>query len=367
MYDYIIVGSGAGGSAAAYWLAETGKTVLLLEKGRALPTDGTTLDIQRVFQEGYFLSREPWLDKDGRTVIPEEHFNLGGKTKWYGAALLRFSPHEFDADPDHRCRAWPIAHEDIAPYYEQAERLLMVRRFPVEQNLKAILARFAARDPNWHEQPLPIGLAENILDHPEEAKRFDGFASVMRLKSDAEVALIDKVRDRPNLHILTGKAVESLLGVEGNPRVIRGVVCEDGSRFHAGTVLLAAGALHSPRLLQRYLDDGGLAQELPSYRLIGHYYKCHLNTALVAFSRLPNTDVLCKTALLLNRTCPHSSVQALGGGLAADLVGAQFPRSVPRWFSAPFGRRAYGFFLTTEDGSHEDNRVEAPKQANGVQ
>lgn len=36
-YDILIVGSGAGGSAAAYALARAGRRVLLLEKGRELP------------------------------------------------------------------------------------------------------------------------------------------------------------------------------------------------------------------------------------------------------------------------------------------------------------------------------------------
>ena len=47
-YDYIIIGSGAGGSAAAYRLAKAGKRVLLAEKGRALPADGSTLDFNQV-------------------------------------------------------------------------------------------------------------------------------------------------------------------------------------------------------------------------------------------------------------------------------------------------------------------------------
>ncbi|HPE74424.1 MAG TPA: FAD-dependent oxidoreductase, partial [Candidatus Competibacter sp.] len=41
-YDTLIVGSGAGGSAAAYALAHAGRRVLLLEKGRELPRDGST-------------------------------------------------------------------------------------------------------------------------------------------------------------------------------------------------------------------------------------------------------------------------------------------------------------------------------------
>jgi choline dehydrogenase-like flavoprotein len=62
-YDYIIVGSGAGGSAAAYRLAKAGKQVLLLEKGGELPQDGTTLDLNRVIGQGVFKSKEPWVDR----------------------------------------------------------------------------------------------------------------------------------------------------------------------------------------------------------------------------------------------------------------------------------------------------------------
>ena len=109
-YDYIIIGSGAGGAAAAWRLASAGSQVLLLEKGNALPRDGSTLDVEQVIRTGHFKSHEPWLDKDGRRFAPEEYFNLGGKTKWYGAALLRYSPREFEADAGHQCLGWPIGY-----------------------------------------------------------------------------------------------------------------------------------------------------------------------------------------------------------------------------------------------------------------
>jgi choline dehydrogenase-like flavoprotein len=164
-YDYIIVGSGAGGSAAAYRLAKAGKQVLLLEKGGELPQDGTTLDLNRVIGQGVFKSKEPWVDKDGRRFVPEEYFNLGGKTKWYGATLLRYGAHEFNAEPDFQCLPWPITYEELAPFYDEAERLLGVRYFDIEPDLRLIIDRVERNGFGWTLEPLPLGLAPETLVH----------------------------------------------------------------------------------------------------------------------------------------------------------------------------------------------------------
>src|SRR5215469_16954975 len=148
-YDAIVVGSGAGGAAAAYKLALGGLRVIVLEKGDHLPTDGSTLDIQRVVHQGEFLSKEPWFDGGGRRITPEEHFNVGGKTKWYGAALLRFAEHEFAPDPIHGCLGWPFPQRELAPFYEQAERLLGVRAIDNEPDLARILSRLARQSSGW--------------------------------------------------------------------------------------------------------------------------------------------------------------------------------------------------------------------------
>jgi choline dehydrogenase-like flavoprotein len=356
-YDAIIIGSGAGGSAAAYHLAQTGKRVLLLEKGEPLPTDGSTLDVERVLRRGAFLNDEPWLDGAGNLVVPEEHFNLGGKTKWYGAALLRFSPDEFQGDAARRFLPWPIGYVDLEPYYDEAERLLGVRHFPVEPGIQRLAARLRRADAGWSSHALQLGLAAAILAHPDEARRFDGFASARGLKSDAQVCLLDRIRHKPNVTILTGKAVRALLPSAAGPHSAAGVECEDGTRYYGNSVLLAAGALHSPRLLQAYLESSGLSARLPAYRSIGRNYKSHILTAMLAFSGRAVTDVLSKTLLLTHQAFPHSTVQTLGGNLACEIVLAQAPGWIPRGLVAPFAQRALGLFLQTEDGSHLDNRV----------
>lgn len=355
-YDVLVIGSGAGGAAAAHRLALDGHRVLLLEKGGELPADGATLDVRRVVHDGEFLSREPWQDREGRAIAPEEHFNVGGKTRWYGAAVLRFARHEFDADPAHGCPGWPLGYDDLAADYERAERILGVRTFPAEPDLASVVARLgAAGRGSWTAEPLPMALADGILADPREASHFDGFASVAGLKADAESAFIAPLRGLPNFRLETRADVVRLLGERRLRSRVTGVRLADGREFRAPATVLAAGALHSPRLLQRFVDEYGLAADLPCAPLVGRHLKLHLLTALVAFSPGRKRDLLRKTVLLTNAALPHSSVQPLG--FDGELIGTLIPSFVPRVLAGALGERAYGFFLQTEDGSAYDNRV----------
>jgi choline dehydrogenase-like flavoprotein len=362
-YDAIVVGSGAGGAAAAYRLARAGLAVLVLEKGDRLPDDGSTLDIERVVHRGEFLSREPWRDGADRELVPEEHFNVGGKTKWYGAALLRYSSNEFEADPEYACGPWPIALRDLAPYYDEAERLLDVRTFAVEPALARIVRRLARPGAGWSVTSLPMGLSAAIASDAREAAHFDGFATVAGLKADADNALLARVSSQSNLLIETGAEVTELLPDGPLTTRIGGVRLADGSVRHARSVLLAAGALHSPRLLERYVERHGLATTLPAAAHVGRGLKLHLLTALVAVSPSVKADLLRKTVLLTHEKWPHSSVQPLG--FDAELIGTLVPRWLPGFARAAIGARAYGFFLQTEDGSHRDNRVTERQGAAG--
>lgn len=354
-FDAIIVGSGAGGCAAAWQLARGGLQVVLLEKGPELARDPSTLDINLVVHQGKFKSHERWLDNRGSAFAPEEYFNLGGKTKWYGAALLRYSPHEFAADLPHQAPGWPIDYDELSPYYEQAEKLLGVRHFDCEPDLHAIVARLTRRAPGWRHESLPLGLSEQIRRKPFEAQHFDGFASPDDLKGDGTTAFLRQVRTLPNLHLYTGATVVNLVAAAGDPLHIDGVRLADGTELRARAVLLAAGALHSPRLLQRHVVSNHLADRLPCQSNLGRNLKLHLLTAMVALAPGRKTDLLRKTTLFLNDRLPHSSVQPLG--FDGELITTLMPRLVPRWLARQLGARAYGFFLQTEDGAHPDNRV----------
>ncbi|MFO1503474.1 MAG: GMC family oxidoreductase [Steroidobacteraceae bacterium] len=355
MNDVIIIGSGAGGSAAAHALVNAGLKVILIEKGNDLPRDGSTLDPQQVVHEGRFRSREGWRDGLGRDIEPEEYFNVGGKTRWYGAALLRYGEHEFGCDNAHGAPGWPIEPAALDEFYREAEHLLGVRQFECEPNLSHIARRLQLAAPRWRAQPLPLGLHEGILDDAREARHFDGFASVRHLKGDAESAFLRDLRSNPNLRLLTGSAVVDLLPAGLYSQRVAGVRLEDGTTHFARAVILAAGALHSPRLLQRYVRAEGLDESLACADQIGRTLKLHLLTAMVAVSPGIKRDLIRKTLLLLHDDFPHSSIQPLG--FDGELISTLVPRIVPRPLANLIGERAYGFFLQTEDSAHPDNRV----------
>jgi choline dehydrogenase-like flavoprotein len=355
-YDAIIVGSGAGGAAAAYQLARAGRRVLMLEKGRQLPRDGSTLDTRQVFKEGGYKNKESWRDGRGGQLVPDEHYNVGGKTKWYGAALLRFSAHEFAADPDHQCLAWPFGLSELEPYYDEAERLLHVNHFANEPELQLLIDKIVRNGSGWRADALPLGLKPEILQDEREAKHFDGYASVAGYKADAERNLIDAVAHLPNFTLLTKAKVIGLLHEPGAPEVIMGVVCRDGSYHQADQVILAAGAMTSPRILQDHLAGTGLDARLPCAAMVGANFKLHLNSALVAFSPFAHHDVLRKTAIFFNDRYPHTTVQCLGW-LDGEILATQLPGAVPKFVTNAIGARAFGFFVTTEDGSHPHNRI----------
>ena len=353
-YDAIIIGSGAGGASAAYKLVKAGKKVLAVERGGFLPRDGSTLDVKKVFIEGVFNNKDVWVDGQNQKFVPDEFHDVGGKTKWYGAALFRFSAHEFEPDPEFNCLGWPFGPDELAPWYDEAETLLAVKAFDNEPELQALIDRIVAHDPDWKPDHLPLGLKREILDDPNEAKHFDGFASASQYKSDAQWNILELIKDDPGFTLLTDSTVAGLIAADGDPKRVVGVRLADGSEHRAPVVVLAAGAMTSPRILQDYMQEAGL--ELSCAGAIGANFRFHLNSALLSLSPFKDHDVLRKTAVFYNEKFPHSTVQCLGW-MDGDMLAAQLPAAVPTFVDNALGARAVGFWATTEDGSSRENCI----------
>lgn len=382
-HDVIVIGSGAGGSTLAWRLAQSGKRVLVLERGDYVPREPENWDERAVMGDARYGARETWYDRTGAAFSPYTHYCVGGNTKMYGAALLRMRQSDFGAvrHIGGLSPAWPIAYADLEPYYSEAEQLYSVHGRRGVDPLDPPASRdypFAAlpHEPRIAElyddleslghrpYPLPLGLRRHG-DAPIRLGRFDGYPDPTETKADAHVVALRPALARPGVELWTNTRALRLLA-SSSGREVTGVLVErDGvtTTLHAHVVVVACGAINSALLLLRSADERhpqGLANRSGQ---VGRNYMTHHNGLLIAYGDASNESRFQKTFGVADfyrgrgaDAPPLGSVQLMGrmdrGGLEA-MAREQLP-DVP---VEEIAEHSVDFFLTTEDLPVPDNRI----------
>lgn len=389
-YDFIIIGTGAGGGTLLHALRNSGANILVLERGDFLPREDENWQVKAVFETKRYKPTEQWIDAStGQDFQPGVHYFVGGNTKVYGAALPRFRAADFGA-LEHEggtSPAWPIRYEELAPYYDRAEAIYGVHgqagQDPTEPpRAVPYPAPAVAHEPyiadltetlqkqGLHPFFLPMGIDLRDGGTCIRCKTCDGFPCKVGAKSDAERCCVQPALDSAaesatSITLWTRTYVRRLLTDTTGKHVTAVEIERDGqiSQVSADRVIVACGAVNSAALLLRSATEqhpNGLANHSGA---VGRNYMVHNNTALTAIKPLKvNPTVFQKTMAVNdfyfngpNFAYPMGNLQMLGK-LQAGMLSISQPL-VPGFILNEMANRSVDWWVMSEDLPNWQNRI----------
>ncbi len=377
-YDVVVVGSGAGGGTAAWKLAASGRRVLLVERAAWTGTAALARDHLRNPRSPSGLAgtgepREPrsLLTPEGRSLHrPGDHrwganaMTVGGGTRLYGAQAWRFAPDDFRMAtrygvPDGSALAdWPIDHDDLEPYYDEAEWELGVsgraggdpwagprsRDYPMPPlpaTAQVALLERGARALGLGTLPVPLLVNSRPRDGRPACVRCTqcvGFACPVGARGGSHTTALPRALATGACTVVTGARAERLV-TDASGRVVAvalvGEVDGAGGGGSAGApgrtwrrtvscaeVVLAAGAVETARLLLASAHPGephGLGNDRDQ---VGRHLQGHVYGGATALfdDHDPDevVDLLGPGPAIATCDLRHGNPGVVGGGMLAN-------------------------------------------------
>lgn len=162
----VVVGSGFGGSVAAYRFAEAGRPVVVLERGGAYPPGSfprTPAGMGRNFWDpgaGLYGMFDVWSFRGLDGIVSS---GLGGGSLIYANVLLRKDERWFVHEsplPGGGYEHWPISRSDLDPHYDRAERMLGATTYPyLTDTHKTVALRNSAGRLGLDWRPVPLAIS----------------------------------------------------------------------------------------------------------------------------------------------------------------------------------------------------------------
>jgi choline dehydrogenase-like flavoprotein len=394
-YDIIIIGTGSGGSTIAYKLAPTGKKILILERGGFIPKEKQNWDPHEVVTVGRYRPDEYWYDKDDKPFKPYIHYNVGGNSKMYGAALFRFRETDFKEVKHYggTSPAWPFGYDTLEEYYTTAEKLYSVHGkrgidpteppASVDYPLPPLAYEPLIKDLDKKLKqvglkpfPLPMGIRlpqdYTATEAPVVLENFDGFPDPTDSKADGQVMCLRPALMNKNVTLLTHAYVEKLITNTKGDKITSVLVEVKGEKiiFNADTVILACGAVNSAALLLRSANETHPAGLANSSGQVGRNLMLHHNGCLVAFTKKKNDCVFQKSLGIADfyhgaydSELPLGEIQLMGRN-DTDTILWLAEKLFPGKTYEELKEMTIDFWLTAEDLPHADNRVTLREDGN---
>jgi choline dehydrogenase-like flavoprotein len=381
LFDLVIIGAGMGGSTMAYALKDTGASILVLERGDFVPQEAQNWEVSGVAR---YRANEIWFDEQDRPIHPRIYYNVGGNSKVYGAAMLRYRVQDFEGVTyeEGQTVPWPISYQELRPYYDEAERLLGVHGQPGEDPTEPPRGDFPwlavphepvieelaqkLRQQGLHPFHLPVAVDLNGTGSCIRCRTCDGFPCRVQAKGDAETRFLRPALAGGSVELWTNARVERVFTDDAGKRVDRVALTYNGEKrlVKADQFVLSAGAINSPALLLKSKSDkfpAGLANN--SSGLVGRNYMAHNNSVIMAVSPWH------KNPTHFQKTLAFNDFYLAGGGADQPLGNVQMRGKILpdmlkkkdsfllRTFSRFWAERSVDLWIMSEDLPDPNNRV----------
>jgi len=314
MYDAVIVGSGAGGSAAAWSLSHAGLRVLVLEAGpRFDPFKDYSLHLPDWELHGFptpagsqgeyrfgamqalderWQDLRSWNHLHGRSVrgrhrqVGAYHHvrGVGGTTLKFSGEAHRLHPQAMQMQSRFQVGAdWPLTYEELEPFYVEAENVLGVAG-PLKdsQRTRSAALPLPAHELSYASQKVATGCKKlglnwqanslAILSRPYGDRPACNYCANCARgcprtdKGSADVTFLHQAQATGRCEVLPEVTVTGLEAGPQDQLTALTYVNSEGETHRVGSALfvVAAGAVETPRLLLSSgsgQDSHGLANE----------------------------------------------------------------------------------------------------------
>lgn len=338
-WDYIIVGAGSSGCAAAYELARKGgNRVLLLEAGgrdRSFQVKIPAFVGQLGQRFGWGYVSQPDESREGRREPWLRGRLLGGSSSINGMMFVRGAPADFDHWAQLGNPGW--SYRDVLPIFRDLE--LTHRRNKWRGNDGPMYVDTVTRAHSLTRAFLASAVAAGIPlneDYNAETQEGAGYAQLSQrrgLRWSAADGFIRPLKRCKTFRLALHAEVRRLV-IKGG-RVAGVLVQQSGSthRYMASRVILSAGAINTPKLLMlsgigdpKELRRHGIdvAVELPG---VGKNLQEHPLVRLVYRSRIESNNLSGGLAQKLRIAANFALYRS--GPIATPFEGVAFVRSTP--------------------------------------